>query len=141
MKKKIEFPEAQLPKLTDEQRDKLIPILIKLLKAKSTADRPIRSDQILKWFNNNQHKTGMEKAICPPTLRKAVNYIRTAGIAPLMSNTNGYFICDDPKEIYKIAISLEQRAESIATAAKGLRELAKEIESSKPKRDDLWDML
>jgi hypothetical protein len=141
MKKELKITESQLPKLTNEQRDKLIPILLKMLKAKSSYDRPITSDIIIKWFNENKQKTGMEKTICSPTLRKAINYIRTSGIAPVMSNSNGYFMCDDPKEIYKIAISLEQRAESINTAAKGLRELAKEIEATGKKKDDLWDML
>jgi len=141
MKRELKITDAQLPKLTDDERDKMIPILIRLLKAKSSSDRPIKADTIMKWFNENKHKTQMTKAVCPANLRKAINYIRTTGIAPVMSGSNGYYITDDPKEIYKIAISLEQRAESINAAAKGLRDLAQELQASAKKKDDLWDML
>jgi len=64
-------------------------------------------------------------------LRKMVNFIRTNGLLPLIATSKGYYVTYNEGEIQKQIDSLEQRSNSIARAALGLRKVLEMIKSKK----------
>jgi hypothetical protein len=55
------------------------------------------------------------------TLRQCINWLRQNGSVPILSSSKGYWTTRDTEEIRDNIDSLEQRANSIQTAADGLR--------------------
>jgi hypothetical protein len=85
-------------KLTTEEKDIVLPTLLKALK-KGTEDKPLVSDRIVKWFNENKQQIGMKSAFTASRLRKLTNYCRTNGIAPIIANSKGYYISNKKKDL------------------------------------------
>lgn len=54
-------------------------------------------------------------------LRKIVNYMRSHGICPVCATSNGYFITFENKILQTQVKSMEERANGILIAAKGLK--------------------
>jgi hypothetical protein len=105
---------------TEEQ---LIPILIKIIK-RGTENHPICGKRIVKFIMDKKDDLGFKSNFTETSLRKCVNHIRTWGLLPIIANGDGYYTSNEPKEIIKMALSLERRVSSILSAAKGLRDLA-----------------
>jgi len=109
----IENFEAITFELTEDEK-KAIPYLVSGFKQR-TADNPIKAPEII---------AGMVKVIpnfSEPRLRKCVNYIRTNAILPLIATSRGYYCSNDTEVIKSQINSLEQRANSIARCAEGLK--------------------
>ena len=69
----------------------------------------IKSGRICEAFN--LHKEG---------LRKIVNFLRSSGI-PICSSSIGYWYSEDPEDIRKTLLHLENRVKGINRAIKGLK--------------------
>lgn len=122
---------AQSKELTIEEKNIILPVLLKALK-KSTYLNPIHAPKLVDWFNYKKGVgplTKMKSNFSEQRLRKLVNYIRNNGILPVISGPTGYYVSTDPSEIISMAKSMEDRADSIRAAAKGLRNLATEIKN------------
>jgi len=102
---------------TDEK--KLMPVIIKGLSTKAK-DNPIKAAYIVNAINENKDRYGI-KVFSEPRLRKIINFIRSEGILPVMSTSNGYYITKDRAELESQIESLTQRAEAIMTSANGLK--------------------
>lgn len=122
---------AQLRELTPDEKDLILPKVILLLRTKTDKDNPYLAPRIVDSINYYKEKIGFTCTFNEARLRKIINYIRDNGLAPLLSNSNGYWYDADPSAIILIAISMESRANSIRAAAKGLRNLAQEIINEK----------
>jgi hypothetical protein len=120
---------SQLKPLTTEEQNILLPKLIKVLN-KTSKTKTLYAPEIVIGFNNHMNKWGYKGTFTETRLRKLINHIRYHGILPIISGPHGYYITNDKKEIIEMAKSLEERAESILSGAKGLRQYAQEIENN-----------
>lgn len=112
------FEEITKP-LTEEEK-KLVPILISGFKSK-TKDNPITGSEIVDAINRKKDSLGLSKNFSEPRLRKLTNFIRSAGIMPVIATSNGYYVSYDKEEIALQIQSLEQRAAAILESANGLK--------------------
>lgn len=91
-----------------------------ILKSKT---KPVKADAIIKGMNNAGYKlTGAR-------LRKIVNLLRADGVLPIIGTSQGYYVSRDRDEIRKQIKSMEERADAIINAAKGMERWA-QIQSS-----------
>lgn len=116
-----------LDKITTEEKDLILPLLIKALK-KGTEEHPIVSDRIVKWFNDNKEKIGMTSNFTAARLRKLSNYCRTFAIAPVIANSKGYYISNKKKDLLELKMSLISRIESLQASVKGIDNMMKELD-------------
>lgn len=117
-----------LPELTDEERNIILPVLVRALKLKTNDDRHIISNDLIEWFKLKKDEIGFKNSFNPVRLRKLTNHIRVNGIAPLCSDNYGYWITKDPNVIREMILSFENRVASQQAAIKGLRDQLNEIE-------------
>lgn len=110
---------AQLDKIKTDDLEYAIPMVIKILQ-RTSQDRPLLCDRIVFFMNNKQGEIGMKNKMNPPRLRKIINYIRTYGILPVMSGSNGYFISYDIEVIENMIKSLTSRMIAIQQGINGL---------------------
>lgn len=85
-----------------------------------TKTNPIKSPDLVRRINLN---FGHKIKLSDVRLRKIVNYYRTEGILPVMSNSHGYYVSYDKKEIEDMILSLTQRANSIKNCCAGLTKI------------------
>jgi hypothetical protein len=113
-------------KLTTEEKDIVLPMLLKALK-KGTEDKPLVSDRIVKWFNENKEQIGMKTNFTAARLRKLTNYCRTFGIAPVIANSRGYYISNKKKDLVELKLSIISRIESLQAVVKGIDDMMNEL--------------
>ena len=113
-------------KLTTEEKDIVLPMLLKALK-KGTEDKPLVSDRIVKWFNDNKESIGMKSNFSAARLRKLTNYCRTFGIAPVIANSKGYYISNKKKDLVELKLSIISRIESLQAVVKGIDDMMNEL--------------
>jgi len=119
-----------MAKLTTEEEDILLPILIQYLKRTNPLN-PRMAPKIVDWFIYKRYSIGFKGVFNELKLRKLINFIRTNGLLPIMSGDDGYWVSNNIEDIINMAVSLENRCRSINEAAKGLRNLAQEIKNEK----------
>ncbi|CAB4151821.1 hypothetical protein UFOVP597_36 [uncultured Caudovirales phage] len=90
-----------------------------------TKQNPVKSIQIVVGIN--KHYT-LKKRFTDVRLRKIVNYYRVNGILPIISNSTGYYVSYDQKDIEEMIQSLTQRAGSIIDCAFGMKKILLKIE-------------
>ncbi len=112
--------------LTTEEKDIVLPMLLKALK-KGSEDKPLVSDRIVKWFNDNKDQIGMKSAFTAARLRKLTNYCRTNGIAPIIANSKGYYISNKKKDLVELKLSIISRIESLQAVVKGIDDMMNEL--------------
>ena len=105
--------------LTEEEK-KLIPILINGFKTK-TKENSITGSEVVDSINRKKESLGLTKNFSEPRLRKLTNFIRSAGILPIIATSNGYYVSYDKDEIRLQITSLEERAAAILNSANGLK--------------------
>lgn len=113
-------------KLTTEEKDIVLPVLLKALK-KGSEEQPLVSDRIVKWFNENKEQIGMKSSFTSTRLRKLTNYCRTFAIAPIIANSKGYYISDKKKDLIELKLSLVSRIESLQAVVKGIDDMMTEL--------------
>jgi len=109
--------------LNDEEI-KIVPILMHGFKNK-TKSNPIKAPEIVVKCNEYLSQTNIKVKLTEPRLRKLVNYIRTNSLLPLIATSSGYYVSNERMEIINQIESLEQRANSIARCALGLKHFLK----------------
>lgn len=132
-----------LPSLTDEERNIILPKLVLLFKTKTNENKTLYSTEIVRIMNNYKEKIGFKSTFTEARLRKLVNYIRCTQILAIASGQNGYYMIKNKEDLIRQAIEMESRAQSILAAAQGLRNLALEIKMNEDKEKDidLFDLL
>jgi hypothetical protein len=113
-------------KLTKDEQNIVLPMLVKALKSKN--GQIIVGQRICDFFNMKQDQLGFKKSLNLQRLRALINHIRESELAPICANSDGYWNSNDPDEIIKEAESLESRCASIMNAARGMRQMAKQIQ-------------
>lgn len=97
-----------------EDEKKLVPILIKGFTAYGKSN-PIKAPDVISRLKQKGYK------ITEPRLRKIINFIRSEGILPLIGTSKGYFVSYEREVIADQIKSLQERADSIANSAQGLK--------------------
>lgn len=101
--------------------------IIKYFKTK-TKENPVKSIQIVTGVNKHY---SLKKRFTDVRLRKIINYYRVNSILPVISNSNGYYVSYDEKEIEAMVESLSQRAGSILDCAIGLKRISMNLKNGK----------
>jgi len=117
-----------LPELNIEEKDVILPILLKALKMKTNDMKHIKGAKLIDWFRTNKDSIGFKGAFNNARLMKLINYIRANGLAALCSSSDGYWITKDPAVIREMIQSFESRVASQQAAIKGLKDQLNEIE-------------
>ena len=137
MKKKERKP--LLTELTIEEKDVILPVLIKLFRQRTNDLVHLTSDRIVDWFAYKKDAIGYKKNFTKQRFMKLTNYIRVNGLLPLISTNDGYFITRDKEIIRDMIASFRARIASQEAAVAGLEYQLKELEME----DDLelFDMI
>lgn len=103
----FDFPEYTA-KLSDYERNELLPVIVRGLKAKVGAENAITNPQMVKALKSAGYK------ITEPRIRKLINHIRINGfIKNLIATSKGYFISEDIEERRRWKEGMRERAGSI----------------------------
>lgn len=108
--------EEYTKELNDKEKNEILPILIKVLKARVGKNIAITNKEIVKKL---KEVSGIKTT--EPRIRKIINAIRMTGaVERLIATSRGYYVSNDPNEIETYIESLIQRAESIQAIANQL---------------------
>lgn len=97
----------------------LIPVIVKGFKAR-TDENPIKAEEIIKTMNIYLVKKGIKLKMTGSRLRKSCNYIRRNSIIPLIATSKGYYVPYKHDIVMAQIESLNQRASSIESCARGM---------------------
>lgn len=104
----------------------LLPIVVNELQQRNGV--PIHAGELLTILNFYiESLENKSKKLSEDRLRIIINKIRQSGLLPVISGYHGYWIDKDKLKIVQMAESLESRANSILSAARGLRNYAKHL--------------
>jgi hypothetical protein len=126
--KKIMKNKPLLPELTVEEKDIILPTLIRALKLRTNDARHIKGAKLIEWFRANKDQIGYKASFNNARLMKLINHIRVNGIVPICSTSDGYWITKDPAAIREMIESFENRVASQQAAIQGLKNQLNEIE-------------
>ena len=94
--------------LNDQEKQVILPILVKHLPNKKGKERAVTSKQIIQGLANGGIKTS------GPRIRKMINYIRTHHLVPkLIATSKGYYVANTQAEVDEYIESLRQRENAI----------------------------
>jgi len=97
--------------LSLKEQDEIVPQLLSILTDKPKTNRQLISELLFLGIETNAIR-----------VRAMIHYIRIKELAPVISNSLGYYISYDPVEVFSYCNSMELRAKSIAYASTGLRQ-------------------
>lgn len=103
--------------LSDEERKLALIIIGAFRKGHIGKKNLINSHKILSGMKNAGHKLEAVR------LRKIINRIRATAMAPICSNSKGYWYADNKQDILDEIKSLRQRIKGIDAAVNGLNEI------------------
>lgn len=115
-----------LDKLNSDDINILIPLLVKMFKAKSSKDNVLQTRKITTFFTEKKQQLQFSGAFTSQRLQKLVNYIRVNSILPIISSNNGYFYSEDKEDIMEMILNFEGRINAMKAAAEGLRYIVTE---------------
>lgn len=99
--------DKQTAPLNDYERDTLLPVIIRGLRARIGASRIIAGSKIIDCMKRAGYK------LDGPRLRKIINYIRNNELVPcLVSNGKGYFVATSAEEVDGCIDSIQGRIAS-----------------------------
>lgn len=125
--------KPQLKELNDEEKDLLLPVLIKFLETKTNDLVHYTGDEIVEAFNERKERIKFKGTFNKQRLMKLTNYIRANQLTMLMSDHSGYWVTKDEAVILEVIASLLHRIESQKAAVDGLKRLLSEIRLEKQK--------
>lgn len=99
--------EQQTSPLTDYERTKLLPVIVKCMRAHQGRRNMVAGSVIIAGMRRYGYK------IDGPRLRKIINHIRTESLIPcLASSGGGYFVAETSDELDECIASIEGRIAS-----------------------------
>lgn len=111
----------KLEKMTMEDVNILLPILIKMFKTKSSKEKVLKTRDIVTFFNNKRNEIGLKTQMTTQRLQKLINYIRCNSLLPIISTSSGYYYSMDNKDIMETILNFESRIEAMKAAVEGMR--------------------
>ena len=108
----VNYFEQLTSELSENELDKILPEVKKILETKIGKVNIITNSKIIKTLKGDEVSTS------PARVRKIIQHIRLSGEIPLLMATNrGYYISNNKEELDKYIESLHQRADSILYTA------------------------
>lgn len=105
--------------LTEDELKYVLPPVVNGFKNHGK-NNPIKASDIVQKMKGFCSDKKMDIKFNDVKLRKFVHHIRIRGLLPLLASSKGYYCSYDKAEIKGQIDSLNQRANSISNAAKGL---------------------
>ena len=130
-----------LEKMTSEDIEIIVPIIIKMFKLKSNKDTILKTKNIVTFINTKKKILGFKTAFNSQRLQKVVNYIRTNSLLPIISTSTGYYYSFDRQDILEMILNFESRIEAMVLAKEGLRYIITQEKVKELEKDLLWNML
>jgi len=110
--------------ITFELNDQEIKLANELIKHFNNKDKnnKVKASDIVKGINSHYNLTFKFTEV---RLRKIINYYRSNSIIPIISDSEGYFVSYEKKDLEKVIKSLDQRSNSIKRSSEGLKKFLK----------------
>lgn len=115
-----------LDKLNSDDINILIPLLVKMFKAKSSKDNVLQTKKITTFFTEKKSQLQFSGTFTSQRLQKLVNYIRVNSILPIIATSHGYYYSEDPQDIRDMIEQFESRIEAMKAAQEGLKYILEE---------------
>lgn len=120
--------EQQTGKLTDYEKNTLLPIMVKCLGRKVGKENAVTNAYMCDKMNENGYEIGEAR------VRKIINHIRTNGLVPcLMASSFGYYVTNNAEELRAYIASLKGREEAIRAVREAVEEQLEELNQSDKK--------
>lgn len=101
--------EEYTKELTENERDFIMPILVKVLRARRKDNQITNGEMVSKLWEKFNLKTS------EPRIRKIISVIRNTGlVVGLIGTAKGYYSTNNKQEILDYIETMEQRKESIS---------------------------
>jgi hypothetical protein len=104
----------------------VLPIVKSILQKQKT---PILSRDLEMITKHILDIKNIDYRLCSDRLRVIINYLRAKEILPIISSSRGYHVNYKKLEMVVMAESLEMRAKSIMSAARGLKRMSKKYKN------------
>lgn len=119
---------AILQAITTEQKEIILPALIKLLVKNTNDSKYLTSEKIIHWFSKHQDKIGFKISFTKQTLMKLTNYIRMNNMLALHSSNKGYCVTSSPEKIQETIDEFQGRIESHIAMMNALKKTKADLE-------------
>ena len=118
--------EQQTGKLTDYEKDVLLPVMVKCLERKIGKENAVTNAYMCDRMNENGYDIGEAR------VRKIINYIRINGLVPcLMASSSGYYVTTDAGELSAYVTTLQGREDAIRAVRKAVEEQLQELQKDR----------
>lgn len=106
--------------VTSELNDQEIKLANELIKHFKNKDRnnKVKASEVVRGVNLYYN---LSFKFTEVRLRKIINYYRSNSILPIISDSEGYFVSYEKKDLEKVIKSLDQRSNSIKRSSEGLK--------------------
>ena len=114
--------EQQTEKLTDYEKEVLLPVMVKCLERKIGKENAVTNAYMCVKMNEKGYE------ISEVRIRKIINHIRTNWLVPrLMASNAGYYVTNDADELRAYITSLKGREEAIKAVREAVEEQLEEL--------------
>ena len=118
--------EQQTGKLTDYEKNVLLPVMVKCLERKIGKENAVTNAYMCDRMNENGYDIGEAR------VRKIINYIRINGLVPcLMASSSGYYVTTDAGELSAYVTTLQGREDAIRAVRKAVEEQLQELQKDR----------
>lgn len=117
--------EKQTEKLTDYEKEVLLPVMVKCLERKVGKENAVTNAYMCVRMNAKGYEIGEAR------VRKIINHIRTNNLVPrLMASSCGYYVTNDENELKSYIASLKGREDAIRAMRNAVEEQLEELRLS-----------
>ncbi len=120
--------ETETAVLSDFEKEKILPDVVRMIKRRTGKGRAITStDIILEWKGQGK--------IDPSRIRKLINYIRNNGLVKgLVASSKGYYVAQTREEMEAYIESLQGREDALKALRKSIKNQMEKIFPCRKKR-------
>ena len=121
----IEGFTKQTEKLSDYEKEVLLPTMVKCLKRKVGKENAVTNAYMCDRMNEKGYEIGEAR------VRKIINHIRTNNLVPrLMASSCGYYVTNDKNELKSYIASLKGREDAIRAMRNAVEEQLEELQQN-----------
>ena len=121
----IEGFTKQTEKLSDYEKEVLLPVMVKCLERKVGKENAVTNAYICVRMNEKGYEIGEAR------VRKIINHIRTKSLVPrLMASSCGYYVTNDENELKSYIASLKGREDAIRAMRNAVEEQLEELQQN-----------
>lgn len=121
----IEGFTKQTEKLSDYEKEVLLPVMVKCLERKVGKENAVTNAYMCVRMNEKGYEIGEAR------VRKIINHIRTNNLVPrLMASSCGYYVTNDVTELKSYIASLKGREDAIRAMRSAVEEQLEELQQT-----------